>query len=47
MKSEVAKQKVEAIAQLERYGQSKKISEELIKIVIITSSTQVEFIGRV
>jgi hypothetical protein len=45
--SEVAKQKAEAIVQLERYGQSKKISEELIKIVIITSSTQVEFIGKV
>ena len=45
--AEVERQKTAAISQLESYGKSKKISEKLIKLVIITSSTQVEFIGEV
>ena len=46
-KQEVEKQKEQAITQLKRYEESRTISEELIKIVIITSSKQVEFLGRV
>ncbi len=46
-KKEVEFQKQEAIKQLEDYQKSRTISEELIKIVIIASTKQVEFLGKV